>query len=153
MDNGIQQLKALALAHSRTRHPSLPEEARCTRNYTDKTANGLTKCIIDYLTFSGHQAERISSTGRYLDKSKVVSDVLGNSRRIGSGQWIPSSGIKGTADISATIWGKAVKIEIKIKDRQSPDQRSYQQAIEKAGGLYWICHSMEEFLNLMKATF
>lgn len=130
-----------------------PEYARSTRNYTDRTANGLTKCIIDWLIFSGHQAERINSTGRYLDNSKVVSDVLGTKKRIGSGKWIPGTRTKGTADISATIRGKSVKIEVKMKDRQSPDQKAYQEAIEKAGGLYWICHSMDEFLNQMKTNF
>ena len=145
--NSIQQLKALAIAHSRTRYPEMPEYARSTRNYTDRTANGLTKCIIDYLIFSGHQAERINSTGRYMDKSKVVTDVLGRSMRIGSGKWIPGTGTKGTADISATIWGKSVKIEVKMRDKQSPDQKAYQEQIERAGGKYFICHSMDEFLT------
>jgi hypothetical protein len=40
-----------------------------------------------------------------------------------------------------------VKIEIKMKDKQSPDQVKYQQAVERAGGLYLICHSFDEFMN------
>jgi hypothetical protein len=144
---GIKQLKELAIAHSRTRHPGLPDYARCTRNYTDKTANGLTKCIIDYLNFSGHQAERVNSTGRPIDNTKIVRDVLGSQRRIGSMKWIPGSGTKGTADISATIWGKSVKIEVKMKDKQSPDQKQYELSVIRAGGLYWICRSFEEFLT------
>ena len=143
----LSQLRELSIAHSRTRYPDLPEAARCTRNYTDKTANGLTKCIIDFLRFSGHQAERINSTGRYLDNSKVVSDVLGSKRRIGSGKWIRGSGQKGTADISATIWGKSVKIEVKMRDRQSPDQFRYQQTVERAGGCYWLVRSFEDFMK------
>lgn len=148
MPEGIIQLKELALAHSLTRYPDLPEYARCTRNYTDKTANGLAKCIIDYLNFSGHQAERINSTGRPIDNTKIVRDVLGTQRRIGSMKWIPGTGTKGTADISATIRGKSVKIEVKMKDRQSKDQKKYQVQIERAGGLYWLVRSFEEFLTL-----
>ena len=144
----IQQLKSLALADSRAKHPTLPESARCTRNYSDKSSNGLTRCIIDFLTFSGHQAERINSTGRPLDRTRIVTDVIGTQRRIGSMKWIPGTGTKGTADISATIWGRAVKIEVKIKDRQSEAQKKYQEQIERAGGRYWLVRSFKEFLTL-----
>jgi len=143
----LTQLKELALSHSRKRYPDLPDYARSTRNYSDRTANGLTKCIIDFLTFSGHQAERINSTGRPIDQTKVVTDVLGRSMRIGSVKWIPGTGTKGTADISAVIRGRAVKIEVKMKDKQSLDQKRYEDQVIRAGGLYWIVRSMEEFLN------
>lgn len=145
---GLAQLRELALQHSRWKHPTMPEQWRCTHNYTDRTSGGLTKCILDFLKFNGFVGERINSTGRYIDRSKVVTDVLGNSRRIGSGQWIPTAGIKGTADISAVIRSRAVKIEIKMKDKQSPDQIEYQRQVEAAGALYWICHSFNEFLTL-----
>jgi hypothetical protein len=144
---GIKSLKELALAHSRSKHPTLPDYARTIHSYSDRTANGLTRAVIDFLNFSGHQAERINSTGRYKDNSSVVKDVLGTSRRIGSGQWIPGAGIRGTADISATIWGKSVKIEIKINDRQSDDQKKYQAMIERAAGHYWLIRSFDEFLD------
>jgi len=145
---GLEQLRALALAHSRTLHPTLPESARSTRTYNDRTSNGCCLCIIDFLHFSGQQAERVSVTGRYIDKSKTVKDTLGFTRRIGSGQWIKSSMQPGTADLSATINGRSVKIEIKIgRDKQSEFQKRYQQQIEQAGGLYWLCHNFDEFLN------
>jgi len=124
----------------------MPEYARTTPSYSDKTANGLTKCIIDFIRITGGQAERINCTGRYIDKSQTFIDVLGRTRTIGTGQWLPSTGQKGTADISAVIRGRAVKIEIKVgKDRQSADQKKYQQAIEQAGGIYLIVRSFEEF--------
>jgi len=144
----IKQLKELALAHSRDRHPTLPESARCTRNYTDKTANGLSKCITDFLQFSGHQCERIAVTGRYIDNSKVVTDTLGFKKRIGSGKWIKGSMQPGSADLSAVIWGRAVKIEVKKRDKQSEAQKKYQEQIERAGGLYWLVRSFDEFLKL-----
>jgi hypothetical protein len=146
--SALKELKALSLADSRRRYPNMPEEVRSCRNYTDKTSNGLTRAILDYLKFSGWQAERVSNTGRYVDGSKVITDVTGFQRRIGSGKWIPGSGTRGTSDISAVISGKAVKIEIKMKDKQSPDQKKYQESVEKAGGLYWLVRSFDEFLNL-----
>ncbi len=146
----------MALEDSRKKYPTLPEGARYIKPYSDKTANALTRAIIDFLRFSGCQAERIAVTGRYLDHSKVITDVTGFRRRIGSGKWIPGSMQPGTADISATINGRSVKIEIKMKDKQSPAQQKYQAAIERAGGVYLICRSFDEFkqwydnINLLK---
>ncbi|KAF2380358.1 hypothetical protein BSN82_16780, partial [Acinetobacter baylyi] len=55
------------------------------------------------------------------------------------GQWTKGTGTPGSADISATIKGRSVKIEVKYgKDRQSQAQKDYQKAIEKAGGTYII---------------
>lgn len=145
---GLEVLRDLAYADSCERHPSLPDYARYIRTYTDKSANGLSRCILDFLRFKGHQCERIAVTGRYIDKSKVVTDVLGTQKRIGSGQWIPPSMTPGTADLSATIYGLSVKIEVKIgKDRQSEAQKRYQQEVEKAGGVYWLVKTFDEFLT------
>ncbi len=55
--------------------------------------------------------------------------------------------MKGTADISATINGRSVKIEIKMKDKQSEVQREYQRRIEAAGGVYLIVRSFAEFMT------
>ena len=61
---------------------------------------------------------------------------------------------KGSADISATIQGKSVKIEIKWgNDRQSPAQVKYQSEIEKAGGIYVIVHTYDQFYGWYTATF
>jgi hypothetical protein len=119
--------------------------------YTDKTANGLTKCIVHWLNLNGWQAERISTTGRYIDNSKIVTDVLGNRKKIGSGKYIKGSGTNGSADISATIKGRSIKIEVKIgKDRQSDAQKKYQEMIEKAGGIYFIATDFDDFMMFYK---
>ncbi len=119
--------------------------------FTDKTANGLTKCIVSWLNLNGWQAERISTTGRYIDNSKIVTDVLGNRKKIGSGKYIKGSGTNGSADISATIKGRSIKIEVKIgKDKQSDAQKKYQEMIEKAGGVYFIATDFDEFMMFYK---
>ena len=124
----------------------VPKEA-----FSDKTANKLTKAIITFIKLHGGQAERISNMGRYIDDSKVVSDVLGRTYKIGTGKYIKGSGTNGTADISATINGKSVKIEVKIgADRQSEAQKKYQADIERAGGVYFISKTWEDFLNNYK---
>jgi len=148
--DALQALRELYMNDNCRRHPSLPEYARSCRKYTDKTANGLTRCIIDWLNLNGHQAERINCTGRPQDNTRVVTDVLDRQYKIGSVKWLPTSGQKGTADISAIIRGRSVRIEVKIKDRQSEDQKNYQQAVERAGGLYWLVRSFAEFLELYR---
>lgn len=105
------------------------------RTYTDKTANGLTKAIVKYITYRGYQAERISSSGRMIPKNGKMIYIPGTSRN-------------GTADISATIQGRSVKIEVKIgKDRQSDVQLSYQKEVERAGGIYYIAKDFQSFYD------
>ena len=145
------KLTNLALESLKSKHPSFPINAIPVPKYTDKTANGLTKCVIDFLNLSGHQAERISSMGRMIDKRKKSTDVLGRERIIGSLTYIKGTSTNGTADISSIINGKSVKIEIKIgKDRQSEAQKKYQQATEKAGGIYLITTNFDEFMEQYK---
>ena len=124
----------------------MPPEYIVRTKFTDKTANGLTKAIVKWINLNGYQAERISTSGRWVDNSKVVTDVLGNQKKIGSGKYIKGSGTKGSADISATIKGKSIKIEVKIgKDKQSEAQVEYQKAIERAGGIYFIAKDFDSF--------
>lgn len=143
-----KRLVELYLADNRERYPSFPEHARPIRKYTEKGANALTKCVIDWINFSGGQAERISTTGRPIDKTKTSTDVIGRQRTIGSVEWIPGTGTKGSADISATIYGRSIKIEIKYgKDKQSDYQKKYEQNITKAGGVYLIVKNMDSFID------
>ncbi|MFZ2341152.1 MAG: hypothetical protein WAW07_15700 [Bacteroidales bacterium] len=141
--DAVKELERLYMDDHRRRYPSMPEYARTCKQYEDRTANGLTRCAIDYIRLTGGMAERVNCTGRYIDNSQVFEDVLGRKRSIGTGQWLPTSGMKGTADISAVIQGRAVKIEIKMKDRQSEDQKKYQAAVEQAGGIYLIIRSFQ----------
>ena len=123
----------------------MPPEYIVRTKFTDKTANGLTKAIVKWINLNGYQAERISTSGRWVDNSKVVTDVLGNRKKIGSGKYIKGSGTKGSADISATIKGRSIKIEVKMKDKQSEAQIEYQKAIERAGGIYFIAKDFDSF--------
>lgn len=120
--------------------------------FSDKTANALTKSIIAWINLNGYQAERISTTGRWIDNSKIVTDVLGNRKKIGSGKYIKGTGTNGSADISAIIKslnGTVIpwKIEVKMKDKQSEAQKRYEEHIMKAGGHYSIVHNFDEFME------
>lgn len=149
-----QVLQELSFEHKRKKYSSVPVEWIPATKYSDSTANGLTRCIIDFLHFNGWQAERISNTGRPLDNRREYIDAVGRTRVIGSIEWIKSSGTNGTADISATIAGRSVKIEVKIgKDRQSAKQADYQKRIESAGGLYFIAKDFDSFYSWYTKTF
>lgn len=149
-------LKDLTELEAQARHaknPSFPFAYLARTKYTDKTANGLTKCIVDFLNLSGHQAERIRSEGRMIDNTKQVTDVLGHRKTIGSVKYIKASSQNGTADISATVQvqvmgrplGIACKWEVKMRDKQSEAQARYERSITDAGGKYFIVHNWSEF--------
>jgi hypothetical protein len=141
----LKQLKQEAMLES---YPNVPKYAISAPKYDDKTANGLTKCIIEFLQLSNHQAERINTMGRPIDNRKQVTDVIGRTKTIGSMTWGKSTATKGSADISATIQGRSVKIEVKIgADRQSQYQKIYQENIEKSGGQYWIAKNFDDFIK------
>ena len=144
----VKYLEAIALESKRARFPSIPPAYLTINEYRDDTANGLTKCIIAFIRLKGGQAERISTTGRPIDRTKTFTDVTGRTRTIGRIEWIPGTNTRGSSDISATIAGRSVKIEVKIgADKQSRDQASYQQAIEAAGGVYLIARDLTGFLE------
>ena len=97
-------------------------------------SNGLTMAIIKFLLWSGHNADRTGTQGRMIRS------------RSGEYKRIPSANRKGTADISATIKGRACKFEIKTgNDKPSPEQLREQELERRAGGQYEIIHNMGEF--------
>ena len=142
--NNKLRLQKLHADYNKAKHPNFPEYALPKKSFNDNSTNGLTKCVIDFLNYSGHQAERISSSGRWIvDKGSVKG-----------GYFIPGTGTKGTADISATIkphwnnWAIPVKAEVKFgKDRQSDVQKEYEQHIQAAGGVYIIVRDFDSFVE------
>ena len=130
----VKELEELADIANAKAHPNMPERYLARAKYRDDSANGLTRCIIDWIKLSGGQAERVNTTGIPIDKRRSVTDVLGHTCTIGSIEWRTGGGTNGSADISATIRGRAVKIEVKIgRDRQSPAQKEYQRQVEQGG--------------------
>lgn len=104
--------------------PKMPQVAK---------ANGLTAFITNYINWSGGNATRISTTGR----------------KIGD-KWIKGTTRKGTADITGTIQGKCLKIEVKVgRDRPSEHQLKEQARERKAGGIYEFCGSPDEFFLIL----
>lgn len=145
------RLVALERAYLMDKYPSVPEHAIAMSKWSDTSANALTKCVTAFIQMSGYQAERINTMGVYREPAKV-KDVDGISRTVGKGKWTKSTSTSGSADISATIKGRSVKIEIKYgRDVQSEAQRKYQESIEKAGGTYIIVKNFDDFISWFDA--
>lgn len=133
------RLRAAYREHTRINHPdfyTLSGGAKMkTKTWEDSTANGLTKCIIDWITYDGGFASRVNTTG-------MMRKIGGQMR------WTKGSSVKGLADIMATINGRAVHIEVKIgRDRMSDDQKKVKAKVEASGGLYFIAKDMYSFLD------
>jgi hypothetical protein len=138
------KLKALEIEQLKAKYPSMRPELIPLTDWKDTSANALTKCIIFWINALGGQAERISNQGQYRAGKKIP--MMDSFKQL-PGKWTPGQGTKGTADISATIRGRSVKIEVKYaKDRQSEHQKAYQEAIEKAGGTYIIAKDFDSFV-------
>jgi len=145
-----KRFEQLYLKNKLENYPSFIGRENCIppANIKEAGANDLTRLVIEFIIFNDGQAERISSMGRYIDGTKQVTDCIGRKRTIGTGKFIKSTTTNGTADISATIKGRSVKIEIKWKkDNQSDDQKKYQQSIEKSGGIYIIIKTFDDFVD------
>ena len=150
----VKDLEAFAWEAKQKRFPDVPDYVLVSEKYRDDSANGLTKCVIDYIRLRGGQAERINTMGRPIDQRKTFTDVLGHTHQVGSVKWISGTSTRGSADISATIQGRSVKIEIKFgKDRQSEAQRKYAREVEAAGGIYYVCKDFTSFVDWYGAKF
>jgi hypothetical protein len=134
-------LHELKLQRYAITHPNYPPDYIPKTMYKDSTANGLTRAICDYINYNGYQAERINTMGTAREKKTTAGKVIGVT-------WTKGTSTAGSADISATIKGRSVKIEVKIgKDRQSEAQKRYQENIEKAGGTYIIAKDFDSFVE------
>lgn len=142
-----QRIESDYIRYTKEKYPNMPLFAIPTYKTKESGANDITRLVIDFLTFNNCQAERISSQGQYRDGKKTIIDCIGRKRTIGTGIWTPGTSTKGTADISATIRGRSVKIEIKFgRDSQSDAQKKYQASIEKAMGIYIIVKTFDDFI-------
>jgi hypothetical protein len=131
-------------------NPSFPERYLPDYKNTDNSTNGLTRCVVDFLNYSGHFAERISNTGRYI-AGETIDGV--NGKFTTQGKFIKGNGVNGRADISAKIklpsmrYAIPVEIEIKFaKDRMSAKQKEYQTKMDNVGAEYWVVRTFDDFI-------
>ena len=117
---------------------SMPSHAIPKAAFSDKDANGLTKCIVAFLTLSGGYAVRINVQGQWNESL---------------GRFTKSQTRKGTADIHACYKGRHISIEVKHgKDKMSKEQIATKNDVHASGGFYMIARSFQtwydEFVEL-----
>lgn len=112
-------------------------------NYPDvRKSNGLTRMILYFLKWEGWRATRINTMGRLVDGPEKQDSGISLITK----KFIPSTTRKGTADISATIKGRSVMLEIKISgDTRRPEQLREQGLERAAGGVYEFISDPDEF--------
>jgi hypothetical protein len=132
-------LKQLKLTYLETYHNDFYHASGGNKQkikpYSDKTANGLTNCICDFIKFIGGYSNRISTTGTM--------------RKInGQMKWTKGNSNKGAADIRILYNGRSVDVEVKIgNDKLSPAQYREWSKVEAAGGKYIVAKDFPSFLQ------
>ena len=136
LTEAIHQQKFKDHPHCETRKELFP-----TRPFTEKGANELTRSIEAFIRYTGNYADRINNTGIYDPKTKKFR--RSNTRR-------------GIADVMATkriehqgrYFAITVAIEIKYgNDKLSEYQLRIKDDIERAGGVYLVARTWEQFIN------
>lgn len=122
----VTELEALAMQAARRKHPTCPHLA--PRKFRDDTANGLTACIVAYITLKGGWASRINNQGTYRN-----------------GRYTRSTSKRGLADVMGTWKGHSLHIEVKIRDKQSIHQQLVEQEVIRSGGYYFVARTFSEF--------
>lgn len=77
----------------------------------------------------------------------------GGSRNVREAQRLKSEGVlAGVADLTILLpQGKSLYIEMKVKgNRQTPNQKEFQQKAEALGHKYYVCYSFEDFEKVVK---
>lgn len=114
------------------------------------TANGLTKFILNFLTWNGHRATRINSSGRIIKAPQRQTSGIS----LLTAKYIPGTTRRGAADLSSTIAGRSVMWEVKIgSDKPSEYQLREQQLEEAAGGKYFFVKTPEDVLERYNSLF
>jgi len=150
----LKIIYSLIEADNVRKYPNNPYPLRA-KPYNLKKTGDITKAVIKWIQLHAGQAERISSTGRYIDDSITSTNVMGQTVKIGSGKWIPGTSTNGTADISAILKnpdGIAIPLKIELKnaatrDRIRQKQIEYKRQVEAAGGVYLVVKTFSGFVQ------
>jgi hypothetical protein len=145
-------LNSLAQTISAGKFPNVPAHARPALKYSDKDAGSFTTAVLAYLRLKGCRVWRQPTEGRYIE-GQSVTNVMGQTIQTRKGIFIPrDKHAKGVGDISGIApGGKALFIEIKIgRDRQSEEQKKFQQEVDQLGGIYILTRTWDDFFAQIK---
>ncbi|WP_020598683.1 hypothetical protein [Spirosoma panaciterrae] len=129
--NALQHLCRIADEAKIAKYPNIPASRIPRSKYTDRTANGLTTCVMAWLQLNGHFCARINTGGIYDENL---------------GKYRPSGSTRGTPDVLCCIRGRFVGLEIKSgSDKLSEAQKAIARQIEASLGFFLEVRSFEGF--------
>jgi len=125
-------------------------------NHRQYLSKWLEKVMYDITDFEGYAPRKLPDTGKQLDNTEIVTNILGQQKTIGSKIWIKKEYVRpGTADIICFFRGSKglgiYNMEVKVgKDQMSTVQKIEQQRAERAEEFYNIIKTLDDFLDLYK---
>ena len=137
-------------------HPNVPPAYIPLCKFALTKTNDIERAIVLWFKLHGYKAERVKVQGRQLGSDVVTyNQITGKRQTIEKAKYIPSTGAKGSADISVTCrdpGGMVMSLRIEVKngytgDRVRPDQIKYKAEHEAAGGTYIIVRYFSEFIE------
>lgn len=119
-------------------------------NHRQYLSKFIESVIIKMLKDIGADPVKVQDTGKYIDRSRTVTDVLGRKRTIGSGEWVKDKTVKpGRADVRCFFNGKMYNLEVKVgADRLSDAQKKEQVRAATNGEEYVIIKTIDDFLDI-----
>lgn len=137
MCNALAHLCQLVDQRKAQRSPNYPAKRIPRSKYSDVTANGLKRCIVDYLNLSGHFAIKLTSTGTYrADLQKFVASQQ-------------RSGMPG---VLACVNGQFIGVEVKIGTEQlSKEQKETIVGLIRADVSVYVARDFQGFYDWFTA--
>lgn len=146
-----KQITALAVLaemdkiHRERKSPSMPANYIVANKFKEKNANDIEKAIEKFASLVGFLAERTKTQGRLMQAT--YKDTAMGRLQTSKEKFVTSTSRKGSSDIKIILSGQFIACEIKFgNDRQRPDQKKYQEDVERNGGIYLIVKTFEDFL-------
>lgn len=119
-------------------------------NHRQYLSKFIESVILKMLRAKGADPVKVQDSGKYIDNSKTVSDILGILRIIGSGEYVKDATVRpGRADVRCFYNGKMYNLEVKVgADRMSEAQINEQQRATLNGEEYVIIKTIDDFLDI-----
>jgi len=104
---------------------------------TNEITNNLTQAIIKMLSLYGYLAWRNNNAPIYDIRRKVYRS---------------NNTLKGIADVlGLSPAGRFIAVEVKTgKDRQSKEQKEFQNDVIRRGGIYIVAHTVDDIMHLIE---
>jgi len=152
----LKHLQSIKHAQDCKQYPNVPANYIPLCKFALTKTNDIERAIVLWFKLHGYKAERVKVQGRKIGSDVVYHNpITGKVQVIDKAKYIPSSGAKGSADISATCRDKeggvmSLRIEVKntyTNDRVRPDQLKYKEEHERSGGTYIVVHTFGELME------